>query len=85
MDGAAFQEHQRPGGRAKRLRSSGHLVSFSGGPLSCGSRQWINENANLVESFRNATKRSQKAMEPSCAIQASGVVPAAIKDVDVMK
>jgi hypothetical protein len=42
MDGAAFQKHQRSGRRAKRLRSSGHLVSCSGGPLRRGSHQWIN-------------------------------------------
>jgi hypothetical protein len=44
LDGTPFQKHQRSGRRTKRLRGSGHRISFSGlGPLSRGDRpvdQW---------------------------------------------
>jgi hypothetical protein len=33
MNGASFKEHQRTGGRAKRLSGKGHLISFSSRPL----------------------------------------------------
>src|SRR6185437_5981789 len=33
VDGSPLQEHQGPGRRTKRLRSSGHRISFSGRPL----------------------------------------------------
>jgi hypothetical protein len=85
VDGTAFQQHQGSGRRAKRLRSNGHLVSFSGAaPYVAAAGQWINENANLVDSFRNATKRFQKAKEQNYPFQANGITLAAIKGANVM-
>jgi hypothetical protein len=68
MNGAPFQKHQGSGRRAKRLRSNGHRISCSGpapyvAAAGLGTYETpINEilgsmeDANLVKSFRNATK-----------------------------
>src|SRR5262249_3534967 len=86
MDSAAFQEHQRPGGRAKRLRSSGHsCLLFRPAPCVAAAGQWINvENANLGIPFASQQSDSKKARELFCPFQANQITLAAIKDVDVM-